>query len=191
MGIKSSHYQHKKMKGRVRWDEANLSEIEANKPVRKKIDEPKTPYPPMIEEDGSSSTRPDNSVKSIGYSAHAEALRNALNKLALSEKNNGASGGWTSSDEEGETGDEDQGFAKQRDAVSFEDRRRAHYDEFKKVKEMQEKACFLDDEHDNGKHNSGSCSNLSIDSREIDIEDDDQILPIIYIENNDDQSFTQ
>ncbi|XWS48956.1 hypothetical protein CRYUN_Cryun13aG0121900 [Craigia yunnanensis] len=192
MGIKSSHYQHEKMKGRVRWNEANLSEIEANKPVRKKIDEPKTPYPPMIEEDGSPSTKPDNSAKTIGYAAHAEALKNALNKLALSEKQNSPIGGWTSSEEEGETRDEDQGFVKQRYAVSFEERRRAHYDEFKKVKEIQVKACFLDDEHDNGIHNSGSCSTLSNDiAREIDIEDSDEILQIIDSEENNDLSFPQ
>lgn len=84
------------------------------------------------------------------------------------------------------------GLAKQKDTVSFEERRRAHYDEFNKVKEVQEKGCSLDDELDNGIHVSGSGSTLDIDSIEIDIEDDDdEILQNIDIEETDDLSFPQ
>ncbi|KAL4626260.1 hypothetical protein ACB092_05G083400 [Castanea dentata] len=46
-------------RGCVRWDEANLVENEDNRPVRKNIFEPKTPFHQMIEKDDTSFAIPD------------------------------------------------------------------------------------------------------------------------------------
>ncbi|KAL0317764.1 UNVERIFIED_CONTAM: protein phosphatase inhibitor 2 [Sesamum angustifolium] len=77
-------------RGRVKWDEDNLGEIEATKPVRQKITEPKTPYHPMIDDDG----------------------------LRLEETQ----------------------------ATRLVEHRKAHYDEFRKVKNSATWASFLEDE---------------------------------------------
>ncbi|XP_059667052.1 protein phosphatase inhibitor 2-like isoform X2 [Cornus florida] len=123
--------------GHVRWNEANLEEIEANKPVRQKITEPKTPYHPMRSDDD-------------------EVVRFALNDVVSSSKNKSRSDGWTSSEDEADAMDEDDEDAS---SMSFREHRRAHYDEYRKVKELRRNGSLgslLEDASDEEDDKNGS-----------------------------------
>lgn len=168
----------KNSRSRVRWDEANLGEIEANKPVRQKITEPKTPYHPMIDDDDDGSLSPlGGGTFEDGFenAMHAEAIRSALNDVASSSKTESHEPGWTSSEDEADAMEQDEevsGSGSERQK-SFREHRKAHYDEFHKVKELLQKGPMPEDESDEeGKDIRGRdpSSSIAAGVKDIDIE---------------------
>ncbi|KAK4431514.1 protein phosphatase inhibitor 2 [Sesamum alatum] len=161
-------------RGRVKWDEDNLGEIEATKPVRQKITEPKTPYHPMIDDDGSlSPIRSGCFEDGLEDAMHAEAIRSALNDVASSSKTNSHQSGWSTSEDEADAMEQDGEGSDCERRRSFREHRKAHYDEFHKVKELLRQGSFLEDESDEEKKANGKDvrpSSITDGVEDIDIE---------------------
>ncbi|XP_066331966.1 protein phosphatase inhibitor 2-like [Miscanthus floridulus] len=124
----------KKARGRVKWDEENLNDIESNKPEREKITEPKTPYHPMIDEDEGPVSPLRLSEDSVDKSAHADAIKTALAEAVSSGKIFDGSG-WDRCDSEEDI----------KQGKAFEEHRKVHYDEYHKMKELLQKGTRNDD----------------------------------------------
>ncbi|RDX70729.1 hypothetical protein CR513_50005, partial [Mucuna pruriens] len=99
------------LEGHVRWNEDNIGEIEANKPVRQKITEPKTPYHPMLDDDIFLSPVREDFKECIGdkknHSTNAERI-DFNNAACCSRKGTGQSDGWTTSEDETEEIEQDE-----------------------------------------------------------------------------------
>ncbi|KAH0889132.1 hypothetical protein HID58_051561, partial [Brassica napus] len=140
-----------KVMGRVQWDEANIVEIESNKPVRQKITEPKTPYHPMIhddddyDDDGSLSPRGGRSFdECVDDMQRAEELKNAR---FTSQGSGSGGGGWSSAEDEEADPLDDEGLEGEKNE-RFSELRRVHYDEFHKVKELRSLGSFYEEEEE-------------------------------------------
>ncbi|KAK1409151.1 hypothetical protein QVD17_35676 [Tagetes erecta] len=156
----------------VKWDEAKLSEIEANKPVRQKITEPKTPYHHMTDVDGSLSP-----VRSPCSSERDNDTGRSVFNDMVSSNNLKQPSGWTSSEDEPDAMDEDS----EGRSSSFKEQRRAHYDEFHKIRELRRKASLDESRNDDDDDDelNGECDtpwSLAVGVEDIDIADIDDLL---------------
>ncbi|XP_031093682.1 protein phosphatase inhibitor 2-like isoform X3 [Ipomoea triloba] len=130
----------------------------------------------MIEDDGPTSPVSVSFEDVIDDAMHAEAIRNALNDVVPSSKNTSRGTGWTSSEDEADAMDEDGEDFDSESSKSFREHRRAHYDEYLRVRELLRGCPLMDNESDeeNGGVNNGRCdSSLSstLAAKDMEIEE--------------------
>ncbi|CAL5007192.1 unnamed protein product [Urochloa decumbens] len=100
----------------------------------------------MIDDDGSlSPTRPFD--KCLDETVQAEAIMTALNGVASSSSNS-KDDGWASSDDETDAMEQEDDPEADTSRLSFKEHRRAHYDEYRKVKELMRTGSLVEDEAD-------------------------------------------
>ncbi|XP_019229981.1 PREDICTED: uncharacterized protein LOC109210951 isoform X2 [Nicotiana attenuata] len=114
------------------------------------------------DDDGSLSSLWDSFEEANGDAIHSEVISSELDDMASSSGNKSRQSGWTSSEDEADIMDQDDEDSGSERSKSFREHRRAHYDEYRKIKELHRTGSSLeeasDDEIGNLEERDGRCN---------------------------------